>query len=119
MNKIGFSIQFFFLCCTISLSAQSIVSRIRVFPNLNYAHSAPVLSHDGNKLFFSVFMILVNVFPSFIPYKFKKSKLLKLLSFLVLPLLLPSFASSSIPPFVLFTDGSDFIEVAVVYRWHM
>lgn len=37
----------------------------------------------------SVSMILVNVFPSFIPYKFKKSKLLKLLSFLVLPLLLP------------------------------
>ena len=61
MNKIGFSIQFFFLCCTISLSAQSIVSRIRVFPNLNYAHSAPILSHDGNKLFFSVDKHPINV----------------------------------------------------------
>ena len=61
MNKIGFSIQFFFFCCTISLSAQSIVSRIRVFPNLNYAHSAPVLSHDGNKLFFSVDKHPINV----------------------------------------------------------
>ena len=61
MNKIGFSIQFFFLCCTISLSAQSTVSRIRVFPNLNYTHSAPVLSHDGNKLFFSVDKHPINV----------------------------------------------------------
>lgn len=61
MNKIGFSIQFFFLCCTISLSAQSTVSRIRVFPNLNYAHSAPVLSHDGNSLFFSVDNHPINV----------------------------------------------------------
>ena len=61
MNKIGFSIQFFFLCCTISLSAQSTVSRIRVFPSLSNAHSAPVLSNDGNKLFFSVDKHPINV----------------------------------------------------------
>jgi hypothetical protein len=61
MNKIGFSIQFFYLCCTLSLSAQSTVSRIRVFPNLNYPHSAPVLSHDGNKLFFSIDKHPINV----------------------------------------------------------
>jgi glycosyltransferase involved in cell wall biosynthesis len=41
----------------------------------------------GNKL--SVLMILTNVFPSYIPYKFKKNKFLKLLSFLLIPFLLP------------------------------
>lgn len=41
----------------------------------------------GNKL--SVLMLLVNVFPSYIPYQFKKIKYLKLLSFLLLPFLLP------------------------------
>jgi len=61
MNRIGFSIQFFYLCCSLSLFAQSTVSRIRVFPNLNYPHSAPVLSHDGNKLFFSIDKHPINV----------------------------------------------------------
>ena len=61
MNKIGFSIQFFYLFCSLSLFAQPTVSRIRVFPNLNYNHSAPVLSHDGNKLFFSVDKHPINV----------------------------------------------------------
>lgn len=41
----------------------------------------------GNKL--SIFMILVNVFPSYVPYKFKKNKHLKLLSVLLMPILLP------------------------------
>ena len=61
MNKIGFSIQFFYLFCSLSLFAQPTISRIRVFPNLNYNHSAPVLSHDGNKLFFSVDKHPINV----------------------------------------------------------
>lgn len=61
MNKIGFSIQFFYLFCTISLFAQSTVPRLRVFPGLNYAHSAPALSHDGNNLFFSVDNHPINV----------------------------------------------------------
>ena len=61
MNKIGFSIQFFYFFCTLSLFAQSTISRIRIFPNLNYNHSAPVLSHDGNKLFFSVDKHPINV----------------------------------------------------------
>ncbi len=41
----------------------------------------------GKKL--SVFMILVNVFPSYIPYKFKKNRCLKLFSFILIPFLLP------------------------------
>lgn len=61
MNKIGFSIQVFYLFCSLSLFAQPTVSRIRVFPNLNYPHSAPVLSHDGSKLFFSIDKHPINV----------------------------------------------------------
>lgn len=41
----------------------------------------------GNKL--SVLMLLVNVLPSYIPYKFKKNRYLKLFSFLLIPFLLP------------------------------
>lgn len=41
----------------------------------------------GNKL--SVLMILTNVFPSYIPYKFKKNRYLKLLLFFLIPFLLP------------------------------
>jgi len=41
----------------------------------------------GDKL--SVMMLLVHVFPSYIPYKFKKNKYLKLISFVLLPILLP------------------------------
>lgn len=41
----------------------------------------------GDKL--SVMMLLVHVFPSYIPYKFKNNKYLKLISFLLLPFLLP------------------------------
>lgn len=44
----------------------------------------------GNHL--SLLMILVNVFPSFIPYQFKKNRTLKLLGFLLLPFLLPVIA---------------------------
>src|SRR5690554_906434 len=41
----------------------------------------------GTKL--SMLMILTNVFPSYIPYKFKRNRYLKLLSFLLIPFLLP------------------------------
>lgn len=37
----------------------------------------------------SRWMILANVFPSYIPYKFKKSRTLKVVGFLLIPILLP------------------------------
>lgn len=44
----------------------------------------------GNAL--SIWYILVTIMPSLIPYQFKKSKVLKLLSFVLLPFLLPLVA---------------------------
>lgn len=41
----------------------------------------------GNKL--SVFYVIHSILPSLIPYKFKKNKFLKMVSFLLLPVLLP------------------------------
>ncbi|VXC31709.1 Glycosyltransferase, GT2 family [Flavobacterium sp. 9AF] len=41
----------------------------------------------GNKA--SIYYIMHSILPSLIPYKFKKNKLLKLIAFLLLPLLLP------------------------------
>lgn len=37
----------------------------------------------------SVLMLLVNIFPSYVPYKFKKSKYLKIMSFVLLPFVIP------------------------------
>ncbi len=44
-------------------------------------------NYFGNRL--SVLMLIVNVIPSYIPYKFKKNKFFKLISFLFIPFLLP------------------------------
>jgi len=61
MTKAGLSIQVLLFVCFLSLNGQSVLSRIRVFPDLAYNHASPIMSQDGQTVYFSVKNHLINV----------------------------------------------------------
>lgn len=61
MIKRGLWIQVFICVCCLSLKSQSFLSRIRVFPDLLFNHASPILSQDGNTVYFSMKNHLINV----------------------------------------------------------
>lgn len=61
MIKMGLSIQVLLFVCCLSLKGQSVLPRIRVFPDLTHNHTSPLLSQDGNSIYFSLKNHLINV----------------------------------------------------------
>lgn len=61
MIKRAISIQFFIFVCCLSLKSQSVLPRIRVFPQLPFNHASPLLSQDGNTVYFSIKDHSINV----------------------------------------------------------